>query len=390
MPPMESPGPRDNVSDEVDDARRRRGSPARVDAGRRNRALDTVRFALIAAVMIYHYTVRWRPPHNGHDLYRYASTYSEYWEIGAYGVHLFFMISGFFIAAALAKYADGSVFLYQRLRRIYPAFLVCCTLTFVAVAVMPPDFKVGPLDYVLTLGFVADNVGAHLVDGAYWSLAVEMKFYLFAALLFALMGRRYWLGLTAVGFLGAGVGMFAPKIAKEILLAPYMPMFLAGIGLHFHVTVGRRDVAVALYAACVALLVVHVNAFTLHGAPSRLVALCVVTAMGLIVLLVRSGAEVSFGPTAYLGVVSYEIYLLHQKIGVAIIGAARRDLGLPDVAAMLLAALSVVAVAILVHEVLQKPIRSAMDWAWARGRDRFVPPSNPVAARPVAGTAGPV
>lgn len=113
-------------------------------ASARNRAMDTVRFGLIAAVMAYHYTVRWRPPHNPHDLYGYTHSYSKYVGIGAYGVHIFFMISGCFVACALAKYADGPLFLYRRPHRIYPAFLVCCTLTFALVAFMRADFQVGP------------------------------------------------------------------------------------------------------------------------------------------------------------------------------------------------------------------------------------------------------
>lgn len=347
------------------------GSRTKAAVGIRNRTLDTVRFVLIAAVMLYHYTVRWRPPNNDVDLYKYFSLYSDYLEICAYGVRIFFMISGFFIASALTKYYDGTLFMYNRLRRIYPAFLVCCTLTFALVAVMPAEFEVGLLDYIFSLGFIAGNVGAHFVDGAYWSLAVEIKFYLFAYLSFAAMKSRYWIGLIALSLLGAIVGTFAPKIAKEILLGPYMPMFLAGIGLYYHATVRRRDIAFSLYATCIALLVVHIDFFTLHGVPSRLVVLCVAAAMVLIVALVCSGADFAFGPTAYLGVISYEIYLLHQKIGVTIIASARRDLGLSDVGAMLLAALSIIALSMLVHQVLQNPIRSAMDWAWARGRARL-------------------
>lgn len=341
------------------------------DASARNRTLDAVRFALIAAVMAYHYTIRWTPPHNPHDLYHYGTSYSPYFEIGLYGVHVFFMLSGYFVAIALDRYSDAVAFLYRRVIRIYPAFLVCCTLTFALGPVMPAQFRVGAWDYILSLGFVAENVGARFVDGAYWSLAVEMKFYLFACLLFALLGRRYWIGLIGVGAAGALLGLVAPKAAKEILLAPYMPMFLAGVGLAHHAAFRRGAVAVPLYAVSAALLALHRDTFALHGEPSGLVAACVAGAMILVVLVACSGIDVALGPLPYLGVISYEIYLLHQKIGVAIIGAARDGLGLSDLGAMLLAAAAVVAGAAFVHEVLQKPVRAALVMLWTSGWSRI-------------------
>lgn len=339
-------------------------SASAITRQRRNGTMDTIRFVLIFGVMVYHYTVRWRPPHNEQDLYGFQAIYNNGLELGAYGVHVFFMLSGFFISISIARYATATEFLYNRLVRIYPSFLICCTLTFALIPTMPTRFGVSTIDYLLSLGFLAENVGGRFVDGAYWSLAVEMKFYLFVCVSVAAMGRRYWVGLIALGLLGSIVGSFHPKVAKEILIAPYLPMFLAGVALSYQTKLRNASVAMAIYLSAAVLFVLHVDAITLDHEPSKLAAACVAAAIGSIIVLVSADVEISTGLTAYLGVISYEIYLLHQKIGVTIIGYARRNLDVPDVLAIGLAMLTVIGLAALVHEVLQKPFRTALMWGW--------------------------
>src|SRR5262249_32855296 len=108
---------------------------------------------------------------------------------GHLGVQLFFMISGFLVLqSAYAK--DLAGFARARVLRLYPAFLVCCAFTFAVVAFIRSEPSSLPsFLYNLTmLNGVIDSfrgVAPNYVDGSYWTLALEWKFYALVAILIA-------------------------------------------------------------------------------------------------------------------------------------------------------------------------------------------------------------
>ena len=82
------------------------------------------------------------------------------------------MISGVVIAMTLIKSRDMLEFGYRRVSRLYPAFILAATFTFLISHLFgSPPLQASLKDYLLTLTFVGENLGGHYVDGAYWSLA---------------------------------------------------------------------------------------------------------------------------------------------------------------------------------------------------------------------------
>ena len=344
----------------------------------RDHSLDAFRAIFILAVMVYHYLVRWTPPAAPRDLYGYAYTYDTLFEIGMFGVHAFFLISGLFITVTLVRSGDAITFMYKRVLRIYPAFLVAATFTFLVLLVAgPPEFRVGLRDYVLTLTLFAGNLGGRYVDGAYWSLAVEMKFYFWVAVAYQFLRGRFWMGLIGLEIAGALLGLIQPKIAKEILLAPYLPFFLAGIGLAYRSRLGDPRTATILFVAAALGYAWHWGFVALGDGRVLLPNLALLAAIGTIFLFALSPLRINWAPLTYLGLISYEVYLVHQYLGVMVIGAARRILGLPDAAAFLLACLTAVALAAFLHHVAQRPIQALFGLAWQRFRGN-PPPRPPV------------
>lgn len=324
------------------------------------------------AVMAFHYTIAWDGEKQ--EVYFFDHRYSPAFAVGALSVQVFFLISGFFISVTVLRSADAFEFLYKRILRIFPALLVSATLTFLVMSLIGPEiFAVHLLDYVASLILVS-RFGAQWVDGAYWSLAVEVKYYLWVALMFWLFRSRFWMGLIGLAVLGTLVGFSSHKTAENIFLAPYMSYFLAGTGAAYQLVVRDRRAAVWLYAFAAIIFVCQ-----LHALASWQNATVSIASI-LVMLLLISNIRIHVPGLSYIGLISYEIYLVHQKVGITVIGLVKRSTHLPDLAAMAVAAAVSLGLAAFVHHIAQRPIAAAIKsgYRWTR---RSKPATDVIAAR---------
>ena len=86
------------------------------------------------------------------------------------------------------------------------------------------------MQYLLNLTMISGFAGVEMVDGVYWTLLVEIKFYalIFVLLVFGQIKRIewflvFWLGLTALSML-----IQLPKIVTFLFLTDWSPFFIAG------------------------------------------------------------------------------------------------------------------------------------------------------------------
>jgi peptidoglycan/LPS O-acetylase OafA/YrhL len=111
---------------------------------------------------------------------------------GYLGVHLFFVISGFVIPYSLSrrKYAfpdDALAFFVRRLVRLEPAYLCSIVLTvglWALSAMIPGSEAVLPpltifRSMVLQIAYLAPWSHVPWILPVYWSLAIEIQYYLF-------------------------------------------------------------------------------------------------------------------------------------------------------------------------------------------------------------------
>ena len=149
--------------------------------------IDLLRFLAALSVLIFHYTYRGTIMGLvGGAAFPLVANVTKY---GYLGVNLFFLISGFVILVS----ADGKSprqFATSRIVRLYPTYWCCLTITFLAILLFGRGlFIVGAGQYLANLTMLQSFAGVESIDGVYWSLAVEMKFYLLVFLLVACSAR---------------------------------------------------------------------------------------------------------------------------------------------------------------------------------------------------------
>jgi peptidoglycan/LPS O-acetylase OafA/YrhL len=140
---------------------------------------------------------------------------------GYLGVDLFFIVTGFLLTLPWFRHADTGLpapdwrsFYARRARRIVPAYYV--QLMFLFFLVLPLAY---PRIWLESTPFVVHNLGAHLaflhytspltsssltVNGALWTLAIEMQYYLLLPLIAPLFVRWPWRSLAAAAVIATG------------------------------------------------------------------------------------------------------------------------------------------------------------------------------------------
>ena len=193
--------------------------------------LDALRGLAALGVLFYHYTIHFD------SMYGHLSELSWTFSIGQYGVHIFFMISGFVIFMTLNRTKSALDFAVSRFSRLFPAYWVALVITFVIVHIVGlPNQEVSTGDAIINLTMLADFFNAREVDGSYWTLQIELFFYaqMLGWYIFGCLKRIRlivggWLILAAIYGVAARFGFDLSYTLREMLIVRYLPFFAVGI-----------------------------------------------------------------------------------------------------------------------------------------------------------------
>lgn len=295
--------------------------------------VDGLRFVAISLVVFFH--IGHRAMENGVPIGAWSGGPGDLFRsvtlLGGYGVHLFFVLSGFLLALpfARAEFAGAPrvalrTYFARRLSRLEPPYVLVLAVLFLADAVRLggtffkwPNLLAG-IGYQHTLMFGSMNQ----ILGAAWSLEVEAQFYVSAPLLALVFTLRRAAARRAVVVCGivtfAVLATVFETYRWQFSLPGHLHEFLAGFLLaDLHVvdwkeqptlTRGWDAIAALGWAALPLLLTVDMLAIAVV-LPFLVLALFVAALRGL-----RAHRLFAAPWVTTIGGMCYTIYLLHGPI----------------------------------------------------------------------------
>ncbi|MEU8664820.1 acyltransferase family protein [Actinoplanes philippinensis] len=345
-------------------------------AGRRLAALDLFRFVAALGVALFHLVAV-----AGTGNIRIwgsapEAVFGGFYRVAAYGwvgVPFFFMISGFVICMTAWDRTPGQ-YLRSRFVRLFPVLWVCMTITTLVAVAYPRVFTPVPFRaFLANMFLLADPLGEPRVDDVYWTLWLELKFYL----LFLVV---VWIGVTyrnvvAFCLLWSVASVLAAEIGQPWLDALLMRgnshYFVAGIAFHLIHRRGSRPELWLLVAFSWALSLHYYEGNpwqASHGmsyTPSSVAVTVCFAAMALLALgrLDRLRRR----PLATLGAATYPFYLLHYVAGFAVVHLLRRTTPIGSVTLLVLVVAGLIGVAVLVNRCVERPVAARLRTALTSG-----------------------
>ena len=282
---------------------------------------------------------------------------------GAFGVALFFLISGFVIPISLDRYSVLA-FLVGRFWRIVPTYVACFSITVGAIAL-------AGLHYGRPFPFSTAEVGLHAVPGprfvtgsrfidlVTWTLEVEVLFYVICAVCApALRHRSAWFMLIPVSVCVAfAYGRLLHDWPIFSHYAPHLVFMFAGVAISaYHLGKISLATAAASVAGCLVLAGISLRH---SGNPAvGLVATSSLAALALFLVMYRLRRHIrSAGALPFLARISYPLYVVHAIAGYAIMRVLLDWKLSPDIVT-LAAAAAVMCVAALVHRAVERPTQA--------------------------------
>lgn len=248
---------------------------------------------------------------------------NQWFDLGRFGVVLFFLISGLVIPYSLKGDHALRRFAISRFFRLYPAFWVSVAATVFAGTVLGSEsFTATQIMANLTMAPVL--LKQVYVSGVYWTLFIELVFYALCALLF--MGRQlaspipiFLIGLGCIALPVTGIAARALGLHAPVLyLTAHLSFLLAGYLLRMAILDKRAEakpyafILTGMILAAMPLLAAQPDHSFTVSTPLG-VMLAGAAAVGVFVIaLARPFATGRIG--LWLGAISYSIYLLHIPV----------------------------------------------------------------------------
>lgn len=293
---------------------------------RRLHELDLLRFVAAAAVLAYHATgggtQDWARAGVAHPYPSIAPV--THW--GYLGVELFFLISGFVILMSAWNRTPAG-FAVSRFGRLFPAYWFSLLLAVALFFLTRQSVQYGPGQGVLrrflpNLTMFQDAVGSRGMELSFWTLWVELRFYL-------LVGVLLWWGLTVrrvLAFMGGWlvISVMAQEansaVLREIFQPDWAPYFIAGMAFFLIHRYGPNLVCWLLTGFCWALATFYatqrIDPINRWPGVENVAVPAIVTGLFAVMALVATQrlTWLRWRGLVVLGALTYPVYLLHEMI----------------------------------------------------------------------------
>lgn len=292
--------------------------------------LDGLRGIAILLVIFFHaYSNDWIDALPYHDRYDHITLF----HFGKYGVQLFFIISGFVIAMTLEKCKSFWDFMLRRWLRLFPAMLIGSLLVLVTASLFTarPYGAPSVQDALPGLLFIEPEFfrlffAQNLLEGSFWTLFVEMKFYILAGILYFIIGPKKMIAVLVAMFLSTILFEFATPYLPAMLVEQlntilrylnwgHYGWFAAG-ALFYQYSISKN---MRYWFAAVFLALIAARCLGGLATKSMIYASIIVLTFALSMINANVQKILSNKLLVFFGFISYPLYLVHEQAMVSMI-----------------------------------------------------------------------
>lgn len=316
--------------------------------------LDFFRGISAIFVMLYHYTTRY-------DL-SFGHLKQPYYLNVKYGymaVAVFFMLSGFLIYLKIDR-EKPKEFAIKRFIRLYPTYIIAMILTTSVMLISGNEFqsKISNFkEWIINLTMVPGLLGQKSVDGVYWTLQIEIIFYIIIWLVLLIKKQDkikllsiIWVIISLItNILLYFIDNSILKIVRICGITQYCQLFITGIIM---CSIYKKENSKINY--CILLLCL-VNQFVALGIEYAIFLSIFDIVFYLIVMQkIKIPKIINSKLIVFLSSISYPLYLTHQFIGFSIINKLEK-FGFINEIYMLIPILIAIIIAYIIHKFIEKP-----------------------------------
>jgi peptidoglycan/LPS O-acetylase OafA/YrhL len=345
-------------------------------------AVDGIRLVAALMVAVHHYAGSRRvdQPGNvvwGRPVSEVMPTVFRFAAYGWIGVEIFFVISGFVICMSCWGRTPRQFFV-SRVIRLYPAYWFAIVFTTAVLVAVPGVWNRLKLrDVLLNFTMLQSGSGVDSVDGVYWTLWSELRFYLLflAVVATGLTYRKVVVFCCAWG----AAAMLAPAADLPLLTLVANPdgawFFIAGLALYLMHRFGQDLLLWGVLAMAWLMgqrqLGVRIDDFE-HVSGWR-GSVVIFTAFLLTMVAIALGAtdRLRWKWLATAGSLTYPLYLLHYVAGTTVISRLQGTMDARLLVALVIAGFLLLSWA--VHRFVEAPVarvlKRGLDTSFARLRN---------------------
>jgi peptidoglycan/LPS O-acetylase OafA/YrhL len=339
--------------------------------------VDGLRGIAIIWVVLYHSYSRWPQKLD----FISVTQQIPFFKYGYLGVPLFFMISGFVIFMTLDKSRSLIHFITKRWLRLFPAMLIATILVYSSSSFFHerPAGNPSIIDTVPGLLFISPELihylsGIHIysLEGAFWSLYVEVVFYFFIGIIYFKFGRDYCipalflaLMLSYISFALSKIGISTPYELTTMLGFVHFSWFIIGCVTYEYIQKNTNKTLYIIFIISVILSILR----TLY-----------IDELSVILFLFSSSTILLFLSSFFsqkvkylisnkfllaFGFISYPLYLIHENALISILVKLER-LYLPEyilIASPIFVITLLYIVSFIIAKYLEPKLRSVIEKA---------------------------
>jgi peptidoglycan/LPS O-acetylase OafA/YrhL len=306
--------------------------------------LDSFRAVAALSVLLFHLT-------NRHFAY------------GHYGVQFFFIISGFVIFNTIGKIKSGNEFIIRRFFRLYPTYWACVIITTLVINFFSISHEhISGYKFLANFTMIQELLNVENIDTSYWSLLPELFFY---GLILILYWTRQLKNIEIIGLLWIVLILIAAyfKIETKIPLIRILnirhgQLFLSGI-MFYKIYKGaytKRTIAIIILCYLCCLYVYPVSHPDIYPVLSNAIIISIIF-FSFVLFIKGKLSFLANKQLQFIGLISYPVYLLHQKIGLILLDILNSRLPQFAILNFVLVTLLIILVSYCIYRVVEKPVQ---------------------------------